>query len=61
MYVCPICKREFEIEEMVAKHSLICWRELHPNRTSKPAPQGETIETREISKDIMAFFEGINK
>ena len=58
MYVCPICKKEFEDESRVAKHSLICWKSLHPNHISKSAPQGETIETRSITEDIEKFFKG---
>ena len=35
---------------------LSCWKEQHPYYQSKPAPRSENIETREVSNDIINFF-----
>jgi hypothetical protein len=56
MFICPICKREYEKEEMVVKCLSRCYREKHPNQKSKPAPKSEDITTREVSNDILTFF-----
>ena len=56
MSFCPTCQKPFEDEESVRKHFLNCWKEQHPYHVSKPAPQGENVETRQISDDIMNFF-----
>lgn len=60
-YVCPFCFREFDKSEMVAKHSLSCWRERNPNHKSKDAPVGETTETKRINDDVANFFTSFQK
>lgn len=59
MFICPTCNKEFKTEELIQKHFLACWKEQHPYHKSKDAPHSENIETREISNDIMNFFETI--
>ena len=61
MYICPICEKEFNTEDAVSKHYLKCWKEEHPYHKSKPAPQSENIETREINDDISNFFSSFQK
>lgn len=56
MYFCPTCQKPFKDEESIRKHFLNCWKEQHPYHVSKSAPQGENVETRQISDDIMNFF-----
>lgn len=56
MFVCPICNKEIESESRMAKHFLECWKSEHPYHKSKEAPQSPDTETREISDDIMDFF-----
>ena len=56
MYICPTCNKKFKTEDKLTKHFLSCWKEQHPYYQSKPAPRSENIETREISNDIMNFF-----
>lgn len=60
MYICPTCKKEFEIEEKIQKHFLKCWKEQNPYHQSKSAPQGETVTTRTVNSDIMNFFKRFN-
>lgn len=55
MLICPTCGRKFT-EEQMKKHTMNCWREANPFHITKHAPQGETIETREVSEDVMNFF-----
>lgn len=56
MYVCPACKRGFQDEDMLKKHFLSCWKEQHPNHVSNEAPHSAAIETRNVTDDIMNFF-----
>lgn len=56
MYICPECNRQFNTEEALVKHYLKCWKEQNPYTQSKPAPRSEDINTREVSNDIMDFF-----
>lgn len=56
MFICPICKREYEKEESVVKCLSRCYKETHPYQKSKPAPKSEDIITREVNDDIAAFF-----
>ena len=37
MYICPICNREFETENLITKHLLKCWKDKNPGYKSKPA------------------------
>jgi len=61
MYICPTCNRGFKTTEIIAKHSLQCWREHNPNHVAKPAPcKGNTTE-REVSEDIKNFFTLFNQ
>jgi len=57
MYICPICNRQFDEEEKIAKHSLKCWREHNPYHQSTPASRSENITERKVSNDIANFFE----
>ena len=59
MYICPICKREFNTEESISTHSLKCWREHNPNHKSKPAPRSDDIVTTQMNSSILNFFEGL--
>ena len=61
MYICPVCKRHFDNEEHVAKHSLPCWKEHNPNHKSKSAPRGEDITKREVSDDALDFFASLQE
>ena len=60
MFICPTCSKEFNTEELIQKHFLSCWKEQHPYHRSKDAPRSNNIETREVSDDILNFFERIN-
>ena len=60
MFICPTCNKEFNTEQAIQKHFLVCWKEQHPFHQSKSAPHSENITTREVSDDIMSFFERIN-
>lgn len=61
MYICPTCKKECVTEEEIKKHSITCWRKVNPYYKSKPAPQGETIVTKEVNSDISNFFNSFKK
>ena len=56
MYICPTCGKQFETEDVLAKHFLKCWKEKNPNHKSKPAPRSEDINTRTDNEDILNFF-----
>lgn len=56
MYICPTCQKKFDEEDRLVKHLLSCWKEQHPSHVSKSAPRGEDKETRQVSDDIMNFF-----
>lgn len=56
MYICPTCGREFQTENEITKHFLSCWKEQNPFHQSKEAPHGHDITTRNISNDILDFF-----
>ena len=59
MYICPTCNKKFTTEELIQKHFLSCWKEQHPFHQSKSAPKGKDIETREVNKDVMNFFNSL--
>ena len=61
MYVCPICKREYDNEDAVVKCYMKCWRESNTQHHSKSAPKSEDITTREVSADIEAFFNSFRR
>lgn len=56
MYICPVCKKEFDVEEVLVKHYLKCWKEKNPTHKSKPAPRSKDINTREDNPAILDFF-----
>ena len=60
-YICPTCLKKFTTESDIKKHSLTCWKELHPNHIVKHASQGKTKNTKEINDDILSFFNSFNK
>ena len=60
MYICPICNQGFSTEEIIAKHSLQCWREYNPNHKSKPAPCSYTTK-QEMNEDVANFFASFKK
>lgn len=55
-FICPTCNEKFSTEEKIQKHFLSCWKERHPFYQSKSAPRSNDIITREISDDVMNFF-----
>ena len=61
MFICPICNKEFNTQEQIRNHFLSCWQEQHPYHKSKPAPRSEDIITREVSDDVINFFNSLNK
>ena len=61
MYICPTCKQQFEDAEIIAKHSLRCWREHNPNHQSNPAPCKGNVTKREINNDVLEFFASFRK
>lgn len=56
MFICPICAKEIELEELAAKHLLTCWREQNPFHKSKEAPHSADIEVRTVNNELMSFF-----
>lgn len=63
MYICPICKCEFEDEKesRMSRHFLKCWKENNPNYKTNSIEPSETIETRKENKDIMDFFANLRR
>lgn len=61
MYICPTCNKEIEKEDDAVRHFLRCWKEKNPHIKSKPAPCSEDINTREVSDDVMNFFNSFGK
>lgn len=63
MYICPVCKCEFEDEKesRMARHFLRCWKENNPNHKSNTIEPSETIETREVNNDVMNFFKDLQE
>lgn len=56
MYVCPICKKTYKSDELVAKCFLTCWKQQNPTVKSANAPRSEDIVERQCSSDIEEFF-----
>ena len=56
MYICPICYKQFEMEDTLIKHMSKCLREKNPIRKSKPAPRSEDINTSETNEEVINFF-----
>lgn len=63
MYICPVCKCEFEDEKesRMARHFLKCWKENNPNHKSNTIEPSETIETREVNNEVMNFFKDLQE
>lgn len=63
MYICPICKYEFEDEKesRMSRHFLKCWKENNPNHKTNSIEPSETIETRKDNKDITDFFASLQR
>ena len=61
MFICPVCKKEFETEQRIQDHFLACWKEAHPYHKPKPAPRSADITTREVSDDMADFFSSLRK
>ena len=63
MYICPICKCEFEDEKesRMSRHFLKCWKENNPNHKTNSIEPSETIEIRKKSKDITDFFASLQR
>lgn len=63
MYICPICKCEFEDEKesRMARHFLKCWKENNPNHKTNNIEPSETIEIRKENKDITDFFASLQR
>jgi hypothetical protein len=61
MFICPSCDKEFNTEQALQKHFLICWKEQHPFHQSKSAPHSADITMREINDDITNFFNSLKE
>lgn len=63
MYICPICKCEFENEKesRMSRHFLKCWKENNPNHKTNSIEPSETIEIRKENKDITDFFASLQR
>ena len=61
MFICPTCNKKCATKEEIKKHSMACWRKANPHYKSKPAPQGETIITKEVDNDILNFFNSFER
>lgn len=57
MYICPVCCKGFEMEDIAVRHYLKCWKEKNLSHNSNSAPRSEDINTREDSDEITIFFE----
>ena len=56
LYICPTCRKLFDTEEKIVRHSLKCWKQHNPDCKSTPAPCKGNISTQEMSEDIQKFF-----
>lgn len=56
MYICPVCNKKFEKEEILVKHLSTCWKEKNLSHKSKDAPRSGDRVTRTVNKDIESFF-----
>ena len=61
MFICPTCGKQFEMEDALVKHMSKCWREKKPHLRSKPAPRSEDVNTREISNELIDFFDSFKR
>jgi len=61
MYICPTCSKEFNTEDAIRQHFLVCWKEQHPYHKSKPAPRSANIETRKVNADMAMFFNSLQE
>ena len=60
MFICPTCSKEFNTEQAIQKHFLLCWKEQHPFHQSKSASHSDDIVTREVNNDVLEFFNSFN-
>ena len=60
MFICPVCNKEFNTEELIQKHFLACWKEQHPFHQSKSAPRSADVILREANEDVIEFFKRLN-
>ncbi len=60
MYICPICRTKFKIEELVVKHYNKCWKEKNPGYKGTTISRQYT-ETRTINDDVSNFFNSLQK
>lgn len=56
MYICPICCKGFEWEEIAVRHYLKCCKEKNLSHNSNSAPRSEDINTREDNDEVTNFF-----
>lgn len=56
MYICPVCGKQFDAENLLVKHYLKCWKDHNPNHKPGSAPRSEDINTCEVNSDIANFF-----
>ena len=61
IYICPVCGKEYDNEESVAKCFLQCWKDNNPHHRSKPAPRSDNVIMSEVDKDILQFFNSLQK
>ena len=61
MFICPTCEKQFEMEDALVKHMSKCWREKNPHLRSKPAPRSEDVNIREISNELIDFFDSFKR
>ena len=56
MYICPVCKKEYEQEALVVKCYLKCWKEKYPIYKPNNAPRSEDRVERQCTSEIEDFF-----
>jgi hypothetical protein len=61
MFICPVCKKQYEKDQDVAKCFLKCWKEQNPVHKSKNAPKSEDKIERQCEESVLNFFEKFNK
>lgn len=61
MYICPVCNKEYQTEEAVAKCFLQCWKENNPEHKSKNAPRTEDRVERQCTQEIENFFKDLQE
>ena len=61
MYICPICKKAYQSDTIVAKCFMRCWKEQNPNHKSKEAPRSDDIINRQCNNEMINFFSQFQK